>query len=182
MTIARIDGGAVAEYRELAMGDVPEHKRILWLPVTRVGSGAIETVTIAADGVTLTRSNGDLDACKRAAARSVNAVAESERMQYLTPGAGQALTYNAKLDEARLILLDPAAADALDSAALRAAFPMVWASIPSDGATASTVAAMVQAKALAWAQVGAAIEKKRNTLLDAIDAAQTVEAVNAVVW
>lgn len=124
----------------------------------------------------------DLATAKGRARTAINSAAENERLKYLTPGDGQFLTYSKKLDEARLILLDAAAADALDSAALKAAFPMIWASIPSDGATASAVAAVVQAKALQWAQIGADIEKKRNTLLDAIDAAQTVEAVNAVVW
>jgi hypothetical protein len=124
----------------------------------------------------------DLVTAKARARTAINVAAENERLKYLTPGDGQFLTYSKKLDEARLILLDAAAADALDSAALKAAFPMIWASIPSDGATASAVAAVVQAKALQWAQIGAEIEKKRNTLLDAIDAAQTVEAVNAVVW
>lgn len=124
----------------------------------------------------------DLATAKARARTAINAAAENERLKYLTPGDGQSLTYGKKLDEARLILLDAAAADALNGAALKAAFPMIWASIPSDGATASAVAAVVQAKALQWAQIGADIEKTRNQRLDSIDAAQTVEAVNAVVW
>lgn len=33
MTLARIDNNAIAELREIAIEDVPEHKRYLWLPV-----------------------------------------------------------------------------------------------------------------------------------------------------
>lgn len=33
MTIARIMDGAVIEYRDIALSDIPEHKRSWWLPV-----------------------------------------------------------------------------------------------------------------------------------------------------
>lgn len=39
MTIARIENGAVAEYRDIALSDVPPHKQYLWLPVVDEGSG-----------------------------------------------------------------------------------------------------------------------------------------------
>lgn len=121
-------------------------------------------------------------AARTAASSKVNTDAEAARLQYITPGAGQAMTYDQKLQEARLILVDSGsqvAADAMDSATLLATYPMIWASIPADGTTPSAVAAAVHATALAWAQVGAQIEKKRRAALTAVSEATTLDAVEA---
>lgn len=108
--------------------------------------------------------------------------AEAMRLRYITAGSGQAMTYNEKLAEARLILVSQAtqdAANAMDTATLQATYPMIAACIGIDGATASAVATTVQASWAAWAQIGGKIEKKRRDAKAAIGAATTVEAVTA---
>lgn len=123
-----------------------------------------------------------LESVKANAVASVNRAAEETRLRYITPGDGQALTYKQKVDEARLILLDAnstAAANAMDSATLKATYPMIWSSIPSDGATPEAVATLVHGMALAWAQTGALIEKMRRDALSAIEAATTADGVAA---
>lgn len=121
-----------------------------------------------------------LEAAKTAAILSVNTAAEAKRMTYTTPGSGQAMTYQKKLVEAQIIMVDAAsqaAADAMNNADLKANYPMIWASIPKSGATALAVAQLVINTELQWGQIGGVIEKKRNTALLAIEQATTLAAV-----
>lgn len=123
-----------------------------------------------------------LSHAKTAAKDRIDADAEATRLKYITTGSGQAMTYNEKLAEARLILVSQAsqdAANAMDSVTLQATYPMIAACIGIDGATASAVATTVQASWAAWAQIGGKIEKKRRDAKAAIGAATTVEAVTA---
>lgn len=117
-----------------------------------------------------------LDEVKRVLTARVSDAAEAARLRYITGGAGQALTYDQKLIEARAILADTAVADAMTSDALRVAYPMTWASIPADGSTPGEVASRVAAMSAAWFQVGAAIEKARRDAAFAIEAAPTIDA------
>lgn len=177
---ARIDNGILAEIRDIDA--IPPHKESLWRPVVIEGDGPRETTIVEPTQVRIVRSGQDLSEQKAAATTKVNADAEAQRLHYLTPGIGQSMTYQQKLDEARMILVDDAAttaADAMTPDELKATYPMIWASIPADGKTASVVAASVHGKALAWAQIGAQIEKKRRDALDAIAAAATPEQVAA---
>lgn len=123
-----------------------------------------------------------IDQRKIQAKAAIDAEAEQKRLIYITSGSGQAMTYDAKQTEAREILFDSssiAAADAMDSATLKSTYPMIWASIPSDGDTASAVATVIQGRALAWATIGAEIEKARLDAKAAVDAAVTSEQVAA---
>lgn len=123
-----------------------------------------------------------IGALKASALQSVDAAAEAERLKYITGGVGQALTYNEKLAEARLILISQQsqdAANAMDAATMQATYPMIAACIGVDGATAVAVATTVQASWAAWAQIGAKIEKKRRDAKAAIASAATVDAVTA---
>lgn len=123
-----------------------------------------------------------LASIKADAIAAIDAEAEAQRLVYITPGAGQAMTYDAKQVEAREILFDAgtiAAADAMDGATLKATYPMVWASIPTSGATASQAATAIQAQALAWAAKGAEIEKARMDAKAAVVNAVTTEQVAA---
>lgn len=127
-------------------------------------------------------SSHDLASIKANAIARINEEAESARLRYITQGDGQTMTYRQKLDEARLILLDSASvteANGMDSATLQATYPMIWASIPSDGATPEAVATTVQTLSLAWAQIGAQIEKKRRDAVVAITGAANAADVSA---
>ncbi len=56
MTIARIENGAVAEYRELSLADIPEHKRGMWRTVVEEGSGPTVTAIVEEAQVRRVRS------------------------------------------------------------------------------------------------------------------------------
>ncbi|MEP9372627.1 hypothetical protein [Mesorhizobium sp. KR1-2] len=109
--------------------------------------------------------------------RSVDEAAEAERLKYITPGAGQAMTYQRKVEEARR-LVALAEAEAQINAA---EFPMLSATVGLDGDTLDAVARLVIDMDAAWARVGAAIEAVRMATKQAIDAAEDEEAARAVV-
>lgn len=114
----------------------------------------------------------DLDVLKADLKAAIDAGAERERLRYITGGAGQAMTYARKVEEAKAVQ----AADEPDPAD----YPMLAASIGIDGEDIETVAATVLAMDAAWAQIGAAIEAARLTAKRLIDEAETVEAAQAV--
>uniref|UniRef100_A0A7C1SVU7 DUF4376 domain-containing protein n=1 Tax=Agrobacterium albertimagni TaxID=147266 RepID=A0A7C1SVU7_9HYPH len=109
---------------------------------------------------------------------AVDQQAERERLKYITAGAGQAMTYAQKAEEARLCL-DATGPDPED-------YPLLAAEI---GITASTLVGVAQVVATAnaqWLQIGAAIEAARLSAKKAISEAETVEdaqaAADAIVW
>ncbi len=119
----------------------------------------------------------NLDTLKTALKRGVDGTAERERMRYITGGAGQAMTYQRKADEARACLADenPQPAD----------YPMLSAEIGITAATLAGVAEVVNAAYEAWLMIGARIEAARLGAKAAIDAATTAEDARtaaAVSW
>lgn len=115
----------------------------------------------------------DLASFKTLLKSQVDEDAEAERKKYITPGEGQAMTYQRKVEEAKRAVLEeePAASD----------YPMLAASIDVDGATVKEVAAIVLQMDAAWAVVGSEIENIRLTAKKAIDAATDIETASAVV-
>jgi hypothetical protein len=117
-----------------------------------------------------------LAALKDRAKAQIDAEAERQRLRWITPGAGQAMTYARKVEQAKAVLaaVDPQPAD----------YPMLAASIGIDGADIVGVANTVVAMDAAWEQIGAAIEAARLTAKQEIDGAGSVAAVEAVevVW
>ena len=110
--------------------------------------------------------------------RHVDEAAEHERLKYITAGAGQAMTYAQKAEEARRCL-DAAGPDPED-------YPLLAAEI---GITASTLVGVAQVVATAnaqWLQIGAAIEAARLSTKKAISEAETIEqaqtAASSIVW
>lgn len=99
---------------------------------------------------------------------SVDTTAETERLKYITPGAGQAMTYQQKMEEVRAL--------AQDAVPDLANYPMLSAEIGVTAATLREVAAVVLAAYQQWQQVGAGIEGLRLRAKAAIDAAETVSA------
>lgn len=114
-----------------------------------------------------------LDQVKDRLKRWVDTSAETERKKYITPGEGQAMTYQRKVEEAKRAVLEeePAAGD----------YPMLAASLGVDGETVKKVATVVLAMDAAWAMIGSAIEKIRMNTKKDIDDAASAEAVNAIV-
>lgn len=118
----------------------------------------------------------DLDALKLVLKANIDAEAEAQRLKYITPGSGQAMTYVRKVEQAKAAQAhaDPQPGD----------YPLLDASVGLDGADILAVAASVLAMDAAWEQIGTAIEKARLSAKKAIDLARTVEVANAVevIW
>lgn len=104
--------------------------------------------------------------------------AEAERLKYITPGSGQALTYSQKSDEANryLAATSPVAAD----------YPLLSAEVGITASDIGGVAAVVKAAFAQWQTIGASIEASRLKAKASIEEASTEEAVRAaaaaVVW
>lgn len=119
-----------------------------------------------------------LDDIKAALQVEIDADAERERLRYITPGAGQAMTYQRKLEQARAAkaATSPVASD----------YPLLAASIGIDGPDITAIADVVLAMDAAWEQTGAAIEAARLTAKAAIRAATDEGAAqvarDAVAW
>ncbi|NEJ10477.1 hypothetical protein GR238_34520 [Rhizobium leguminosarum] len=103
---------------------------------------------------------------------AIDRAAEQERRKYITSGAGQAMTYVQKADEATRFLAaeDPVAAD----------YPILSAEVGITAASIGEVAAIVAAAYQNWQQIGAAIEAVRLGTKKAIDAAASQAAARAV--
>lgn len=118
----------------------------------------------------------DLIVVKAQVKRAVDDAAEIERLKYITGGAGQAMTYARKTDEARRV----EAAIAAEEDVQPADYPLLAASLGIDGNTIAEVAAVILAMDTAWAQIGAAIEAARLGAKQAIDAADDEATARAV--
>jgi hypothetical protein len=127
---------------------------------------------ISLDGIDLEDGSIRLAALKETLKAQIDAAAEVERLKYITPGAGQTMTYQRKLEQAKQ-------ADA-DTDPDPADYPMLAASIGIDGATIADVASTVIAMDAAWETVGAGIEAARLGAKKAVGDAEDTEAARAV--
>lgn len=113
--------------------------------------------------------------------------AERVRLRYLTPGAGMAMTYAEKRDQANAVHgLGQSAANALTEAERIAQFPTLAASVGLEAATLWDCAQLVIEKAEAWVDLSHAIERTRllgkRSISDASDAAAAGAAYKAIQW
>ena len=107
----------------------------------------------------------------------IDAAAETERGRYITAGAGQAMTYQQKANEAVMLEDDPAPDPA--------AYPLLSAEVGITAPTLAEVGAAVRLAHGQWIVLGAAIEGIRLGAKRAIDLAWTAEAAEAaaaVTW
>ncbi len=108
----------------------------------------------------------------------IDAEAESERLKYITPGYGQAMTYQQKVDEARgfKAAANPQSGD----------YPVLSSEIGITGPTLAEVADTVLIAFSRWQLVGAAIESARLGAKRDIDGADNEvmaqAVVDAIVW
>ena len=109
----------------------------------------------------------DLAFIKSSLKTLVDVAAETERLKYITPGAGQALTYMQKSDEARRYLSEdnPDAAD----------YPLLSAEVGITANDMAGVASTVAGAFTQWQQIGAAIEATRLGAKAAIEASGSAE-------
>jgi len=110
----------------------------------------------------------DLGVLRETAAASIDVQAEAMRQSILTPGAGQAMTYQRKEAEARAWSLDNDAAT-----------PFLSAEASARGLTIADLAAEIIQLADAWVAVGAAIEGLRMGAKAAVGRAANLGAIVA---
>lgn len=110
----------------------------------------------------------DLSTLRARAVAAIDTAAERARSRYLTPGAGQAMTYQRKEAEARAFLADAGAETMFLSA-----------EAPARAMSVAALAAEVVAQADAWAEVGSAIEALRMGAKAQVAAAATPDAIAA---
>lgn len=136
---------------------------------------AVEIETLIADADWREPVLADL---KAALKMQVDASAETERLKYITPGAGQAMTYQQKVDEARAfkVASNPQASD----------YPVLSSEVGITAETLSEVVDVVLTAFAQWQQIGAMIESSRLGAKRDIDAAEDEAAaraiVDAIVW
>lgn len=119
-----------------------------------------------------------LDSVKAGLKAQLDMDAEAVRLHFITPGAGQAMTYQQKAAEAAACLAD-ADPDATD-------YPLLAAEIGITSETLAGVAAVVHGQHQAWRIIGGQIEAARLNGKKEIDAAGSVAdaqaAFDAVEW
>lgn len=108
----------------------------------------------------------DLPLLRAVKCAEVDVAAETLRLRFLTPGAGQAMTYTRKEAEARAWTADAAAP-----------VPFLTAEAQARQMTLADLAAEVIAQADAWVTVGAAIEAIRMSAKADVAAAATLGAI-----
>ncbi len=165
--LARWPEGALAGIGVHAIneGGVPEgHRSTGW--------------SLVLDGGTVRRVHAsapvDLFGLKAALKVEIDVAAEVERNRYITPGAGQAMTYQHKAAEAARFAADPAPDPQAGD------YPLLAAEVGITGATLGEVAGVVAAAHAQWLAIGARIEAARLAAKAAVDAAESEAQARAV--
>lgn len=121
----------------------------------------------------------DLAALRAQALERIDAEAERERLRYLTPGAGQALEYQATAEEALALQAEGAPEPDPQDYPMLAAEQAALAAVGT-AATLEDVAGQVLAERAAWSAIGAAIKSVRRGAKLQAEAAESAEAIEAI--
>lgn len=148
-----------------------ETGKVLWRGQTPIGGSAVQQIPENASIIVVPQAvfetpDIDLNILRAYLARTIDAEAELIRKSFLTPGEGQAMTYQRKEAEARSWVADNTAAT-----------PFLDAEAPARGMTIAELAAEVIQLADAWVVIGSAIEGLRMGAKTTIAASVTLEAV-----
>jgi hypothetical protein len=125
------------------------------------------------DGWSPAPAGVDIEALKMTAILTVDRAAEGYRMNFITPGFGQVMTYQQKLVEARAKLANASIADA--------EIPHIVSEAEAIGQSKQEVAEEIVQTFETWQTLSASIEGKRMAAKAAIGAADTVDAINQAV-
>jgi hypothetical protein len=112
------------------------------------------------------------NALRDEAASAVDIAAEAARQRYVTPGAGQALTYQEKVAQAQAYQAAGAPEDP-------APWPFIVADATAFGITPAAAATAILSAREAWIAIGAQIEGIRLLAKRLIAAAETTSALTA---
>ncbi|MEO2039416.1 MAG: hypothetical protein ABGW90_12095 [Martelella sp.] len=117
-------------------------------------------------------ANIDLPLLRENLIKRVDRAAENIRSRHITPGAGQAMAYLAKAEQAKAYLTatDPVEAD----------YPLLAVEVGITGETLVEVATVVDAAYRQWIVIGGAIEAVRLAAKRDVAAAETAAAAQAV--
>lgn len=118
-----------------------------------------------------------IDTLKLTLTAKVDADAEAARLQWITPGSGQALTYEQKRAEAERMATDPAPKPT--------DYPLLAAEVGITAETLTAVGTLVRARAAAWTAIAAQIESLRLQAKAAVMAASNAAEARAaavVTW
>ena len=143
------------------------------------GSAAIQALedglaTMVMPQEALRGADLDLDMIKAIAASQVDRAAEAFRLRFVTDGAGQAITYQAKAAEAAAYLADDAAV-----------VPFLAAEATARSMSVADLAAEVSQRAAAWTVIGSRIEGLRMGAKAAIETATNLAEIStalAIDW
>jgi len=149
-----------------------------------IGSGVPDQLASATEDVVLLYQVADLtdeeltielEQAKATALRAIDQAAEAARHAFITPGAGQAMAYQHKLEEARALQAVLAAQGEPDPAA----YPHLAAEIGLTGTDLAVIAEVILSRAALWTEASAAIEGMRLGAKAAVHAANSPAAVQA---
>lgn len=129
----------------------------------------------------------DLAQLKAQLSRAVDDDAERVRLKYITPGAGQVLTYQEKFAQASAVqAMGETAANALTQEQREAQFPTISASVGLEAATLWQCSQLVLQRYAAFASLSLVIEKTRlagkKAITDASDVPSARAAYGAIQW
>lgn len=103
----------------------------------------------------------------------IDELAGEKRLQYITDGAGQEVTYTAKLADAQAYILAGYPADVTS-------YHWIDAEATATNNTPTNVADFIVYTAHAWAEVGSKIEGARQAAKIGVNNATTVSAIRAI--
>lgn len=175
----RVDADGVAVERLEYEGDISEvyHPDVVSTLVEASGDADVGWICAGGSWSPPDLQVADLDTIKASLKTGVDLAAEDERAKYITPGSGQAMTYQQKASEAVMLEDDPAP-DPAD-------YPLLLAEVGITAPTLAEVGVVVRQAHGAWILLGAQIEAVRLGAKKAIDEAETPEAATTaatVVW
>lgn len=162
------------------MADVPEHKRPNWLPIEGDKpdddsayfdvSGPVYQIESTRVLRVWTVTPRDMSAVRLEAKAKISILAEEVRHRYITPGSGKAMSYQ------------QVAQEAVRYGATGGAGTYLFLTARVDSGrypTLAAAAAAIQQIEAQWAAIGSAIDQAEDAAKLAIDAATTVEQVQA---
>lgn len=175
--LARVHENGSIEFRDDALVQAKLH---LWRPVVYEGDGPLVENIIEDERVRVVRSERPLDQIKADLLRQIDDKAESVRLRYITPGAGMAMTYREKFDQAQAVdQTGQDAAEALTAEEAVAQYPTLAASVGIEAPTLWDCAQLVIAKYEAWAALSNGIERARLSGKKSVSEASTVAEARA---
>lgn len=113
----------------------------------------------------------NLDELRAAAVIKIDRSAEAFRLQFITPGVGQSMAYQQKLEEARAKVANGSIADS--------EIPHIVVEAQATGMSKGDKAAEIIETFRGWQQVSAGIEGKRMAAKAAVQEAETADQIRA---